>query len=85
MSNPGGDTIHMADDVESGQFVFVAEAAGRYTACFWSPLFKPGGDIEVDFDWKTGISAADRSRQVAKKGKINVGIYPPLHVALISY
>lgn len=74
MTDPNGDTIHLANDVESGRFGFTVKRAGSYSVCFWSPVFKlEGGEIEVDFEWKTGI-AADKFNRVAKRGKIDVCI-----------
>ncbi|ONK62751.1 uncharacterized protein A4U43_C07F7760 [Asparagus officinalis] len=71
VTDPNGDTIHLSNDVESGRFGFTAERAGSYSVCFWSPVFKlEGGEIEVDFEWKTGI-AADEFNRVAKRRKID--------------
>lgn len=77
MTDPNGDTIHLAEDVDSGQFVFAAKTLGPHSICFWSPVFTLGGEIEVDFEWKTGIASEGRLHRVAKKGKINVWISLP--------
>ena len=56
MTDPNRDTIHLSNDVGSGQFVSVAKKPRLYSVCFWSPLFKLEDGVEVDFEWKTRIA-----------------------------
>ncbi|XP_068642877.1 transmembrane emp24 domain-containing protein p24delta9-like [Aristolochia californica] len=71
ITSPYGNSLHHADNVESGNFAFTSTEAGDFFACFWAPEHKPAATITVEFDWKTGVAAKDWSN-VAKKGKIDV-------------
>ncbi|XP_068668318.1 transmembrane emp24 domain-containing protein p24delta9-like [Aristolochia californica] len=71
VTSPYGNSIHYADNVESGNFAFTSTEAGDYLACFWAPEHKPVATITVEFDWKTGVAAKDWSN-VAKKGQVDV-------------
>ncbi|EXC20019.1 Transmembrane emp24 domain-containing protein 10 [Morus notabilis] len=66
-----GNSYHYSENVETGQFAFVAAEAGDYMACFFAPDHKPQTKLTVDFDWKTGVAAKDWSN-VAKKGSVDV-------------
>ncbi|WOL12565.1 transmembrane emp24 domain-containing protein p24delta10 [Canna indica] len=68
--DPNGENLRRADGVESGEFAFVAENAGKYTTCFWSPHFQLQVTVTVDFEWKTGIAAKDWT-SFAEKGNID--------------
>lgn len=65
-----GNSYHYAEQVESGQYAFVAAEAGDYMACFWASDHKPPTTFTVDFDWRTGVAAKDWSN-VAKKGQVD--------------
>ncbi|XP_072998266.1 transmembrane emp24 domain-containing protein p24delta9-like [Typha latifolia] len=71
VSDPFGETIHHAEEVERGEFSFQAEETGKHTACFWSPRFEISGLVSVEVEWKTGIRARDW-KAVVKKGDIDV-------------
>ncbi|KAG9443298.1 hypothetical protein H6P81_014638 [Aristolochia fimbriata] len=71
ITSPYGNSIHYADNVESGNFAFTSSEGGDYLACFWAPEHKPPTTITVEFEWKTGVAAKDWSN-VAKKGQIDV-------------
>ncbi|KAJ0979152.1 hypothetical protein J5N97_014626 [Dioscorea zingiberensis] len=69
VTSPNGEPVHVADAVESGRFSFVADEAGTYMACLWSPTFELSATVTVDFEWRAGI-AAKQWPSVAKRSKI---------------
>ena len=73
MTSPYGNSMHYAENVQSGHFAFTAAEAGDYLACFWAPDHKPPVTIGFEFDWRSGVSAKDYP-SVAKKGKVDVSI-----------
>ena len=78
VTSPYGNSMHYAENVQSGHFAFTAAEAGDYLACFWAPDHKPPVTIGFEFDWRSGVSAKDYP-SVAKKGKVDVSIWlrPP--------
>lgn len=46
--------------MESGRFSFQAEAAGQYSACFFTSHFALGKQVSVDLEWKIGTAATSR-------------------------
>jgi hypothetical protein len=75
VTSPYGNSMHYAENVQSGHFAFTATEAGDYLACFWAPDHKPPVTIGFEFDWRSGVSAKDWP-SVAKKGKVDVSISP---------
>jgi len=73
VTSPYGNSMHYAENVQSGHFAFTATEAGDYLACFWAPDHKPPVTIGFEFDWRSGVSAKDWP-SVAKKGKVDVSI-----------
>ena len=73
MTSPYGNSMHYAENVQSGHFAFTAAEAGDYLACFWAPDHKPPVTMGFEFDWRSGVSAKDYP-SVAKKGKVDVSI-----------
>lgn len=71
MTSPYGESMHSAENVESGNFAFMTKEAGDYLACFWTPEHKPAATITFEFEWKSGVTAKDWSN-VAKKGQVEV-------------
>lgn len=71
VTSPHGNSIHYADNVDSGNFAFTSTEDGDYLACFWSPDHKPAVTLTVEFDWRTGVAARDWPN-VAKKGQVEV-------------
>lgn len=71
VTSPHGNSIHYADNVDSGNFAFTSTEDGDYLSCFWSPDHKPAVTVTVEFDWKTGVAARDWPN-VAKKGQVEV-------------
>uniref|UniRef100_A0A804MTD3 GOLD domain-containing protein n=1 Tax=Zea mays TaxID=4577 RepID=A0A804MTD3_MAIZE len=70
VTSPYGNSMHYAENVQSGHFAFTAAEAGDYLACFWAPDHKPPVTIGFEFDWRSGVSAKDYP-SVAKKGKVD--------------
>ncbi|GJN10920.1 hypothetical protein PR202_ga29068 [Eleusine coracana subsp. coracana] len=70
VTSPYGNSMHYAENVQSGHFAFTAAEAGDYLACFWAPDHKPPVTIGFEFDWRSGVSAKDWP-SVAKKGKVD--------------
>lgn len=56
-----GNNYHYGDEVQSGQFAFVAAEAGDYMSCFWAVDHNPQLTLAIDFEWKTGVAAKDWS------------------------
>jgi p24 family protein delta-1 len=73
VTSPYGNSMHYAENVQSGHFAFTAAEAGDYLACFWAPDHKPAVAIGFEFDWRSGVSTKDWP-SVAKKGKVDVSI-----------
>lgn len=71
VTSPYGESMHSAENVDSGSFAFVTKEAGDYLACFWTPEHKPAATISFEFEWKSGVTAKDWSN-VAKKGQVEV-------------
>ena len=71
MSSPSGNNHHRGEEAESGDFAFTAAETGDYIACLSAPEHRPPVTVAVDFDWRSGMAAADWSN-VAKKGQIEV-------------
>ncbi|CAL5084233.1 unnamed protein product [Urochloa decumbens] len=71
VTSPYGNSMHYAENVQSGHFAFTATEAGDYLACFWAPDHKPPVTIGFEFDWRSGVSAKDWP-SVAKKGKVDM-------------
>ncbi|ONK65280.1 uncharacterized protein A4U43_C07F35510 [Asparagus officinalis] len=71
VTSPYGNSIHHADNVESGNFAFTSSETGDYLACMWTPDHKPPQTLTVEFEWRTGVAAKDWPN-VAKKGQIDV-------------
>ncbi|ONK75500.1 uncharacterized protein A4U43_C03F17550 [Asparagus officinalis] len=71
VTSPYGNSVHHADNAESGNFAFTSSEAGDYLACFWTPDHKPPQMMTVEFEWRTGVTAKDWP-SVAKKGQIDV-------------
>ncbi|KAL5659481.1 hypothetical protein ACJX0J_032644, partial [Zea mays] len=71
VTSPYGNSMHYAENVQSGHFAFTAAEAGDYLACFWAPDHKPPVTIGFEFDWRSGVSAKDYP-SVAKKGKVDM-------------
>lgn len=69
VSSPRAHSLHFAENVESGNFAFVASEDGDHLVCLWAPDHKPSVTITVEFEWKSGIAARDWSK-VAKKGQV---------------
>ncbi|XP_039128325.1 transmembrane emp24 domain-containing protein p24delta9-like [Dioscorea cayenensis subsp. rotundata] len=69
VTGPDGEPLHVAEAVESGRFGFVADEAGTYMACLWSPRFELSGTVTVDFEWRAGITAKEWP-SIAKRSKI---------------
>ncbi|URE06615.1 Ribosomal L32p protein family [Musa troglodytarum] len=71
VTSPYGNTIHYADQVDSGNFAFTSSEEGDYLACLWAPDHNPPATMAVEFEWRTGVTAKDWTN-VAKKGQIDV-------------
>jgi hypothetical protein len=71
VTSPYGNSMHYAENVQSGHFAFTAAEAGDYLACFWAPDHKPAVAIGFEFDWRSGVSTKDWP-SVAKKGKVDM-------------
>ncbi|WOL11554.1 transmembrane emp24 domain-containing protein p24delta9-like isoform X1 [Canna indica] len=71
VTSPYGNSIHYADQVDSGNFAFTSNEAGDYLVCFWAHDHKPPVKMAVEFEWRTGVAAKDWTN-VAKKGQIEV-------------
>ncbi|KAF3322932.1 transmembrane emp24 domain-containing protein p24delta9-like protein [Carex littledalei] len=71
VTSPYGESMHSAENVDSGSFAFVTKEAGDYLACFWTPEHKPAATISFEFEWKSGVTAKDWSN-VAKKGQVEL-------------
>ncbi|XP_072976900.1 transmembrane emp24 domain-containing protein p24delta9-like [Typha angustifolia] len=71
VTSPYGNSMHFAENVESGNFAFTSNEAGDYLACFWTADHTPSTPMTLDFDWKTGVAAKDWTN-VAKKGQIDL-------------
>ncbi|KAI5661524.1 hypothetical protein M9H77_20847 [Catharanthus roseus] len=70
VTSPYGNTLHHTENVTHGQFAFTTTEAGNYLACFWVDGHNSRtGDVSINIDWKTGISAKDWD-SVARKEKI---------------
>ncbi|KAL0926898.1 hypothetical protein M5K25_003151 [Dendrobium thyrsiflorum] len=54
--DPNGNMVHLAESVVAGEFAFVAEVSGLYSACFWSPTFQISTAVSVDCQWAAGIA-----------------------------
>lgn len=78
VTSPYGNSMHYAENVQSGHFAFTAAEAGDYLACFWAPDHKPPVTIGFEFDWRSGVTAKDWP-SVAKKGQVDVSasLRPP--------
>eukprot|EP01018_Ginkgo_biloba_P037856 Gb_08117 [translate_table: standard] len=71
VTSPYGNSMHYADNVESGQFAFTTSEAGDYMACFWIPPAQPASTATIELEWKTGVAAKDWAN-IAKREKIDV-------------
>ncbi|KAL6878285.1 hypothetical protein ACP4OV_012455 [Aristida adscensionis] len=71
VTSPYGNSLHYAENVQSGNFAFTAAEAGDYLACFWAPDHRPPATIAFEFDWRSGVSAKDWGA-VAKKGQVDM-------------
>ncbi|CAL9093922.1 unnamed protein product [Musa textilis] len=71
VTSPYGNSIHYADQVDSGNFAFTSSEEGDYLACLWAPDHNPPATMAVEFEWRTGVTAKDWTN-VAKKGQIDV-------------
>ncbi|KAF0912007.1 hypothetical protein E2562_012815 [Oryza meyeriana var. granulata] len=71
VTSPYGNSLHYAENVQSGNFAFTASEAGDYLACFWAPDHRPSATVGFEFDWRSGVSARDWST-VAKKGQVDM-------------
>ncbi|CAL9102012.1 transmembrane emp24 domain-containing protein p24delta9-like isoform X1 [Musa acuminata AAA Group] len=71
VTSPYGNSIHYADQVDSGNFAFTSSEEGDYLACLWAPDHNPPATMAVEFEWQTGVTAKDWTN-VAKKGQIDV-------------
>ncbi|XP_006650132.1 transmembrane emp24 domain-containing protein p24delta9-like [Oryza brachyantha] len=71
VTSPYGNSLHYAENVQSGNFAFTASEAGDYLACFWAPDHRPPATVGFEFDWRSGVSAKDWS-SVAKKGQVDM-------------
>jgi len=75
VTSPLGNYLHRKDNVSHGQFAFTTNEAGNYQACFWVDSHNPRStDVNVNLDWRTGVAAKDWE-SVARKEKIEVGIF----------
>jgi p24 family protein delta-1 len=84
VTSPYGNSMHYAENVQSGHFAFTAAEAGDYLACFWAPDHKPPVTIGFEFDWRSGVSAKDYP-SVAKKGKVDVSIFASPSLQIPSF
>ncbi|URE00434.1 Transmembrane emp24 domain-containing protein [Musa troglodytarum] len=75
VTSPYGNSIHYADQVDSGNFAFTSSEEGDYLACLWAPDHNPPATMAVEFEWRTGVTAKDWTN-VAKKGQIDVSELP---------
>ncbi|KAL8137796.1 hypothetical protein V2J09_003797 [Rumex salicifolius] len=65
-----GNSYHIAERVESGQFAFTSMESGDYMTCIWTEDHKTPVTLTIDFEWKTGVSAKNWNT-VAKKGSVD--------------
>lgn len=72
VTSPYGNNLHQKENQTTGQFAFTTAEAGNHLACFWvDGHHQGGGEVSLNLDWRTGISAKDWD-SVAKKEKIEV-------------
>ncbi|XP_074562227.1 transmembrane emp24 domain-containing protein p24delta9-like [Curcuma longa] len=69
VTSPYWNSVHYADQVDSGNFAFTSNEAGEYLACFSARDEKPPVRMAVEFEWRTGFAAKDWT-SVANKGQI---------------
>ncbi|KAA0057325.1 hypothetical protein IC582_010084 [Cucumis melo] len=70
VTSPYGNNLHQKENQTTGQFAFTTAEAGNHLACFWvDGHHQGGGEVSLNLDWRTGISAKDWD-SVAKKEKI---------------
>ncbi|XP_038888959.1 transmembrane emp24 domain-containing protein p24delta3-like [Benincasa hispida] len=70
VTSPYGNNLHQKENQTIGQFAFTTAEAGNHLACFWiDGHHQGGGDVSLNLEWRTGISAKDWE-SVAKKEKI---------------
>lgn len=70
VTSPYGNNLHQKENQTSGQFAFTTAEAGNHLACFWvDGHHEGGGDVSLNLEWRTGISAKDWD-SVARKEKI---------------
>ncbi|XP_022155019.1 transmembrane emp24 domain-containing protein p24delta3-like [Momordica charantia] len=70
VTSPYGNNLHQKEKQTSGQFAFTTAEGGNHLACFWiDGNHEGGGDVSLNLDWRTGISAKDWE-SVARKEKI---------------
>ncbi|PNX85042.1 transmembrane emp24 domain-containing protein p24delta9-like, partial [Trifolium pratense] len=71
VSTHGGRAkYHVAERVQAGQFAFVAYESGDYQICFIDTTEDRQVTLSIDFDWRTGLPAVDRSN-IAKKSHVD--------------
>jgi hypothetical protein len=71
VSTHGGRAkYHLAERVQAGQFAFEAYESGNYQICFIDTTEDRQVTLSIDFDWRTGLPAVDRSN-IAKKSHID--------------
>uniref|UniRef100_A0A0C9RQS0 TSA: Wollemia nobilis Ref_Wollemi_Transcript_22349_1087 transcribed RNA sequence n=1 Tax=Wollemia nobilis TaxID=56998 RepID=A0A0C9RQS0_9CONI len=70
VTSPYGNSMHHAENVESGQFAFTTSEVGDYLACFYIPPVQPPVKATIELEWKTGVFAKDWTK-IAKRDKID--------------
>ncbi|PNY17618.1 transmembrane emp24 domain-containing protein [Trifolium pratense] len=70
--SPYGNNYHFGEHVTSGNFAYTTSVeAGDHTVCFSVLDHEPSITVNIDFEWRTGISAKDWYK-IAKKDHIEV-------------
>ncbi|KAL8144399.1 hypothetical protein V2J09_017431 [Rumex salicifolius] len=71
LTSPRGNSLHLADMVENGDFAFTAQDSGDYTVCFHAQYHSPPTTLNIEMEWMSGVDSRDWSN-VARKGHIDV-------------
>ncbi|KAL5100180.1 hypothetical protein RYX36_004507 [Vicia faba] len=68
----GVHPYHVAERVQAGQFAFTAYQSGQYAICFMDTSEDRQVTFFVDFDWKTGVAAANgHHKNIAKRSEVD--------------
>ncbi|KMZ67743.1 Transmembrane emp24 domain-containing protein p24delta3 [Zostera marina] len=67
--SPNGNILHQQENITSGSFAFTTTESGSYQACFWVENYHKNIEVNLNLDWKIGITAKDWDT-VAKKENI---------------